>query len=55
MRKYKEIFKLKDMMENAGIPFTFKKLKTRYDWLYNLGERYHLCYPNDDFKKGNAA
>ena len=41
--EYKEIFRLKDMLEKAKIPFTFKKL---YDG-------YQICYPNEDEKQSD--
>ena len=41
MNKYDEIFKLKEMLENAEIPFEFSE--------YMGG--YHLCYPNNKTKE----
>lgn len=45
--KYKEIFKLKDMLEEANIPFEFEFIESEPMGLllYEIGVRYHLCYP----------
>lgn len=48
--KYTEIFKLKEMLEAEHIPFVFKDLSTPHDFLYDLGERYQLCYPDGKSK-----
>ena len=57
MSKYKEIFKLKKMLEAEGIPFEFFD---RFDDMVPEGKRekmrelcpdfehYQLCYPSDD-------
>lgn len=55
--KYKEIFKLKRMLENAGIPFDWRE-----GWGYSedkmallktiapdLMEHYQICYPKGSF------
>lgn len=41
MMEYKEIFRLKEMLEKAEIPFEFGE--------YMGG--YHLCYPNNKIKE----
>lgn len=46
--KYKEIFKLKEMLEQAGIPFEFIYRTENYSGLPNYKERYQsyqICYP----------
>lgn len=40
-KKYREILKLKDMLEMAGIPFQFSES--------NGG--FHICYPNEGFSR----
>lgn len=40
--KYKEIFRLKELLENSEIPFTFESFE-------NVG--FHLCYPNNEEHK----
>ena len=37
MNKYKEIFRLKEMMDKSGIPYTFNQ---------NHFDGYHLMYPD---------
>lgn len=44
--KYTEIFKLKNILEKANIPFEFNIITNKYDHLYALGERYQICYPD---------
>lgn len=36
MKKYKEIFRLKEMLEKENIPFVFR----------NLFDGFQICYPN---------
>ena len=52
MTKYKEIFKLKRMLEKDGIPFEFvegfgydEKMRATYP---DLLEHYQICYPEQD-------
>lgn len=52
MSKYKEIFKLKRMLEKEGIPFEFiegfgydKRMKALYP---DLLDHYQICYPKKD-------
>ena len=55
-RKYKEIFKLKKMLEDAGIPFSWKegwgydkeKLKELQKVAPGFMEHYQICYPVSD-------
>ena len=56
MSKYKEIFRLKRMLEKAEIPFDWienfgydKKLLSKYP---DLLEHYQICYPCKDDGKG---
>lgn len=43
LMEYKEIFRLKEMLEKAKIPFVFR----------NLYDGYQICYPrNDNLKEG---
>lgn len=53
--KYKEIFKLKKMLEDEGIPFEFIDRSFKDDdimKLYpDLWESYQLCYPSNDRKE----
>lgn len=44
--KYKEIFKLKNMLESAGIPFEFS-----VDSYGGGREGYHICYPVFDISE----
>ena len=52
-KKYKEIFKLKKMLEDAGIPFSWNegwgydedKLKELKKVAPDLVEHYQICYP----------
>ena len=52
-KKYKEIFKLKKMLEDAGIPFSWnegwgydkEKLKELQKIAPDLVEHYQICYP----------
>lgn len=52
-KKYKEIFKLKKMLEEAGIPFSWnegwgydkEKLKELQKVAPDLMEHYQICYP----------
>lgn len=52
-KKYKEIFKLKKMLEDAGIPFSWNegwgydedKLKELQKVAPDLMEHYQICYP----------
>ena len=44
--KYTEIFKLKNILEKANIPFEFNIITNKYDHLYALGKRYQICYPD---------
>ena len=52
-KKYKEIFKLKKMLEDAGIPFSWnegwgydeEKLKELRKVAPDLVEHYQICYP----------
>lgn len=50
-RKYKEIFKLKKMLEDAKIPFDFKEglgYSEEVKKLYPLiCEHYQICYPSE--------
>lgn len=39
--KYKEIFKLKEMLEKAEIPFEFSEFMNGF----------HLCYPNNEIQE----
>ena len=52
MSKYKEIFRLKRMLEKADIPFEFiecfgydKRLLSEYP---DIMDHYQLCYPSND-------
>lgn len=50
--KFKEIFKLKKMLEEAEIPFDFKN-RTEYFGIIDDGplhklELYQICYPSED-------
>lgn len=42
LEKYKEIFRLKELLEISEIPFTFESFE-------NVG--FHLCYPNNEEHK----
>lgn len=50
-QKYKEIFKLKKMLEDAEIPFYFKEglgyLEELYRIFPDLCEHYQICYPSE--------
>lgn len=56
-KKYKEIFKLKKMLEDAGIPFSWnegwgydkEKLKELRKIAPDLMEHYQICYPEGSF------
>lgn len=43
MKNCKEIFKLKEMLEKAEIPFEFKEMK--------VNEGFQICYPCDGGKR----
>jgi len=54
-KKYKEIFRLKRMLEKEGIPFEFiegfgydRRLKSAYP---DLLDHYQICYPEFDTDK----
>lgn len=55
--KYKEIYKLKKMLENAGIPFDWtenwgydeKEIKSLREIAPDLIEHYQICYPKGSF------
>ena len=51
-QKYKEIFKLKKMLEEANIPFDFIEgcgYPKEYKKLYpDILERYQICYPSNE-------
>lgn len=50
-QKYKEIFKLKKMLEDAEIPFYFRKGLGYPEEFYkiypDLCEHYQICYPSE--------
>lgn len=57
MGKYNEIFKLKKMLEDAGIPFDWtenwgydeKEIKSLREIAPDLIEHYQICYPKGSF------
>lgn len=48
-QKYKEIFRLKKMLEDAGIPFDFYERDTEVRAIIPEWEHWHINYPS---KKG---
>ncbi len=60
-RKYKEIHKLKKMLEDADIPFDWiegwgygeAQMKELRKIAPDLVDRYQICYPKGSFKKEN--
>lgn len=61
MKKYKEIFKLKKMLEDANIPFDWiegwgyndKQLEALKEMAPDIIDRYQICYPKNTFHSGN--
>lgn len=48
MSRYTEIFRLKDMLEQAGIPFEFIDRSVE---ACDIGEMYQIAYPTFDYRE----